>query len=490
MIILNNEEILQYFKLEKDIMDLQDIVDENEDLEYEDFIYTLDDIDKAIDGTQTLDEKSLYYWCMFFKGIVQKENTLWYRYTSLNQLLLLVLDILIINDDMVYELAKEEIKLYKANKREWSTFRLIRIMEQFYDMDVNVERLDETGIIAYKKMIEAFFNDYYKAKELLAYSYYGGDKAYPCDFYKAKELLEELMVINKDYEAKYANSLGYIYYYGRCNRGVPEYDKAYTCFVMGEQAGYYESTYKLADMYLHGYYVQKNERHAYLMVNKLFDNNFNQFRKGRPSNLADVALRLANMRYDGQGCRQDYEEAFWLYLLAYESIKYRDYYGDSKVIRGIEDGISKCKKHFNVKNPVDKKKAAVPYGLLCAFQSEHVVKVVVDKEEEGCIISTTLVPYRNGENEKIVTLDFDEAYLRFKDEVYDYCDRHPIETMNRFMEEKYDVDVDSIDDSITFYADNYEIHEDMIFFFLFDKEVMSFKGGEYTYYLNDNQAMN
>lgn len=51
--------------------------------------------------------------------------------------------------------------------------------------------------------------------------------------------------------------LGYIWYYGRT--GEPDYEKAYDHFFRSMKRGNPVSTYKVADMYHNGYYVQKDE---------------------------------------------------------------------------------------------------------------------------------------------------------------------------------------------------------------------------------------
>jgi TPR repeat protein len=56
---------------------------------------------------------------------------------------------------------------------------------------------------------------------------------------------------------QYANTLGYIYYYGRCNNGVPEYDQAFYYFSYAAANGLYEGMYKLADLFWHGYGCKK-----------------------------------------------------------------------------------------------------------------------------------------------------------------------------------------------------------------------------------------
>ena len=53
--------------------------------------------------------------------------------------------------------------------------------------------------------------------------------------------------------------IGYIYYYGRCWDGQPQYDEAFRYFSVGAAGGIYESRYKLADMFAKGYGVVQNK---------------------------------------------------------------------------------------------------------------------------------------------------------------------------------------------------------------------------------------
>lgn len=70
-----------------------------------------------------------------------------------------------------------------------------------------------------------------KAIQRRGYCYYCGTKIYPNDWYKARDSFIDYYQMTGDASA--ANTLGYIYYYGRCNGGVPEYEKAFKYFSIG-----------------------------------------------------------------------------------------------------------------------------------------------------------------------------------------------------------------------------------------------------------------
>ena len=181
-----------------------------------------------------------------------------------------------------------------------------------------------------------------------AYSCYGGSFAYECDWYASRDALLKLMEISTN--PNIANTLGYIYYYGRCNDGVPEYDKAFYYFSIGAAGGVDESRYKVADMFLNGYGVPKNTVIASKMINEIYEETLEGFSAGNYElNFADVAFRMGNLYkngidiYRGFDDEHDYDTAYYYYLEAAFAIKRRmetiDNYGDVSVAKRIQKSI-------------------------------------------------------------------------------------------------------------------------------------------------------
>ncbi len=175
-----------------------------------------------------------------------------------------------------------------------------------------------------------------------AYGCYGGNRAFPCDWITSRDCLLKLMEIDEN--PFIANTLGYIYYYGRCTGGEPEYEKAFMYFSIGAAGGVYESRYKLSDMFRHGYGVPKNNRISASMIWKLYKENLKHILNGGFDNkFADIALRAGNLFKDGVNCEADPDDAYYYYLQADFAIKMRmletDYYGDAKVADGIRKTI-------------------------------------------------------------------------------------------------------------------------------------------------------
>ena len=173
--------------------------------------------------------------------------------------------------------------------------------------------------------------------EVLAYSYYGGNSVFECDWKKSQELL--LQLYQKSASATYANSLGYIYYYGRTNNNVAQYDLAFKYFSIAAAYGNYEARYKLADMFSQGKEVVKNKYIASNIYDEIYKENLSLFQRGfYDCKLADVALRIASIEL--QKDNPDVYLALWYAIEAKKAIELRmeyfDFYGDKTVKESIE----------------------------------------------------------------------------------------------------------------------------------------------------------
>lgn len=174
------------------------------------------------------------------------------------------------------------------------------------------------------------------------YSCYGGDRAYDCDWETSRQCIEKLLKMTGD--PMYANTLGYIYYYGRCNNGVPQYEEAFKYFSIGAAGGFYESRYKIADMFLNGYGVTKSERTAMLIMNELYDENKKYMLDGAfECKFADIALRMGDLAQAGLYGYPNEEIAYFYYLQADLAIRSRakyNLYGDGAVAEKISKALS------------------------------------------------------------------------------------------------------------------------------------------------------
>ncbi len=109
-----------------------------------------------------------------------------------------------------------------------------------------------------RDLIAELFEDAYEegnaeAMNDLGAQYYEGARGFEQSFEKAVDCYK-LAAAKGSRQAQ--ENLGYCYYYGR-NMPV-DYEKAFHYFALGAFDGHIISLYKIGDMYLNGYYVEKN----------------------------------------------------------------------------------------------------------------------------------------------------------------------------------------------------------------------------------------
>ncbi len=125
--------------------------------------------------------------------------------------------------------------------------------------------------------------------------------------------------------------LGYIYYYGRV--GKPDYQKAFENFKLASEAGDIIASYKMADMYRNGYYVEKDEEKYASIIKSLYPKI--RTAKNVFDPLPEIYSRLAKI-YQKEGKT---EEAIQLLLTAKDfqgqRLKYNGFFGDLTIMKYI-----------------------------------------------------------------------------------------------------------------------------------------------------------
>ena len=129
--------------------------------------------------------------------------------------------------------------------------------------------------------------------------------------------------------------LGYIWYYGRT--GERDFKKAFEYFSKLKDKGDPVATYKVADMYKNGYYVEKNQAKYEEIIEELYPvvKDMNDVFDPVP----EVFTRLAAIRVS-QG-KQD--EAIELYLYAKDflaqRIRYSAFFGNLNIMKWLIDAL-------------------------------------------------------------------------------------------------------------------------------------------------------
>lgn len=179
------------------------------------------------------------------------------------------------------------------------------------------------------------------ALRIKGYACYGGNAIYDCDWQTSANCMERLW---KEGGFGYAaNTLGYIYYYGRLDNGKPDYEKAFYYYSIGNTYGVIESGYKLADMFMNGYFVKKNVDMAAALIEAAYTENKSRFENGEFGGcFADLALRMGKLvLMPESGVNEQVGKIYALcYFLQAEfavnlRIKQSGFWGDDKVKKDV-----------------------------------------------------------------------------------------------------------------------------------------------------------
>ncbi len=142
------------------------------------------------------------------------------------------------------------------------------------------------------------------------------------------------MAATYDYDPAY-ECLGYIWYYGRT--GERDYKKAFEYFTKIMDKGNPVATYKVADMYRNGYYVEKNQAKYEEIIEKLYPKVKDMRNVFDP--VPEVFTRLARIRTQ-QGKK---DEAINLYLYAKDflaqRIRYNAFFGNMNIMKWLIDDL-------------------------------------------------------------------------------------------------------------------------------------------------------
>lgn len=281
--------------------------------------------------------------------------------------------------DFNTELMKNEIQSYiddlakPITERRYPDYIKEKVLAR-YDSDVALNNASDDVAALYKSFaLELCEKGIRRGLLAVGYGCYGGNRVFSCNWKKAEECMLKL-IDTTDYaldQAVYANTLSYIYYYGRCSDGVAQYEKAYKYFSFAAFNGIYEANYKIADIYKNGYGGIKSIETAEKIINQLYDENIKYIANGEfDCKFADIALRKGSFYCDDKDiCNSDFEEMLYYYMQADFAIrmrmKYTDCYGDSKVCAAIQKALAETKElmEFSSSEQVDY------YALIWVFSA-------------------------------------------------------------------------------------------------------------------------
>lgn len=245
---------------------------------------------------------------------------------------------------------QKDIPVLERDFEDWEKINFVHPFER----EKRVKAATEEELALCRRFTEELCaEDNVTALRLKGYACYGGNRLYPCDWPASEDCIRRLYDLTGDFQ--FANTLGYIYYYGRCTGEVPDYDRAFRYFTVAAAGGLYEGMYKIGDMLLHGYGCIKSPAAAKRLYTIVFNDSLQSFLRGSEANFADIALRMGNIY--AREAEQEHSEdsrqaslrtAYQYYLMAdYASglrMKENDFFGNSTVAAGIRSALEETRK--------------------------------------------------------------------------------------------------------------------------------------------------
>ena len=315
---------------------------------------------------------------------------------------------------------KNNLIIWLESKRTQLPPKVLRtVAEQFDDDTIDKESAATQKL--FKKCLDAMCEKKDpKSIQRRGYCYYCGTKIYPNDWIKARDAFLEYYQLTGDASA--ANTLGYIFYYGRCNNGVPEYEEAFKYFSIGHAFTYFESTYKLADMFAHGYGVVKDGKTANHLYWSVYTQNLERFiREDYECKFADAALRMGNCFRYGYGAEVDLRTAYYYYLQADLAIRKRtevaNHYGDTVVFNGVQRALEEVRQEYTEKGRTEY--YVNPIWLNWTLIKHRRCKMKIRELKEGALQLTASPMKRRDENKApLMLIAIPKAdYCELKDKI-------------------------------------------------------------------------
>lgn len=234
-----------------------------------------------------------------------------------------------------------------------------------------------------------------------AYGSYTGNAVFKQNWKAAEEYLLKILDLFDDAYA--ANSLGYIYYYGRTNNGEPDYEKALKYFTIAEMEGITEAKYKLCDMLFYGYgFPKKMPELAFKNLISLYYDLIGEFEnENYSSEFADVAVRLGNYYLEVSKENEDaIFSAYNFYMTAKYALelrmKHSKQFGDEAVMQRLLPKYEEAKER---------------YHKLCLKEDDGTKFLdIINEFVDDSIIRVQIRKLRNGQRK--ISLSIDDEELR------------------------------------------------------------------------------
>ena len=197
---------------------------------------------------------------------------------------------------------------------------------------------------------------------LKGYSCFGGNQLYECDWEASRDCMQCLFNLHEGPE--FALLLGYIYYYGRCTEGIPDYEKAFEMFLFAAAHSLHEGAYMLGDMFSQGYACRKSLSAAAGLYKMAYQDSLAQFLNVDSSGqFAEAALRMGNAYQKGIGVPKDKVYAYTYYLQA-------DYAARLRRQENPDDFFRKANEDSTIHKALNESRAELPENFFREYTSD------------------------------------------------------------------------------------------------------------------------
>lgn len=203
-------------------------------------------------------------------------------------------------------------------------------LEEFYD----ISNPSEEEVFVYIESLEFLIEKTNESRYMMEL----GGYYYEIEKFDLVLKYYEMAALKNDASA--FECLGYIWYYGRT--GQKDYKKAFEYYEKAMKLGHIVATYKVADMYRNGYYVEKDLNKYRQIIEELYPKVKDQKNSFAP--LPEIFTRLAKIRME----ENKNEEARELLLKAKdvlaERISLNPFFGNFTIMKWLIKDLYKVKK--------------------------------------------------------------------------------------------------------------------------------------------------
>lgn len=253
-----------------------------------------------------------------------------------------------------------------------------------YETEKDLESATPEALALYREFVRRLYRaGDVQAVKILAWGYMEGGIAYRRNYDLAQIYMQELY--EKTGDAYAANCLGYLYYHGLTNHGVPQYDKAFPFFSYGVLDGVEESVYMAADMLIHG---QGTVRNIDMGLNLLVDGYRNaQFEFCHGSfdcRFAEYAQHLGDCCLEGIIFGMGMKDAYRFFLEAEYAAKKREA-TEHPAGQDLKDKINRSLEYIRERVGIDPSrtelKADFPVFISQMYEDHYPVKVSLTRKQ-------------------------------------------------------------------------------------------------------------